>query len=533
MKVKIKEKIDKSIKLFKRIMLKIPLPVAIVLLMIPLRFINLGYSEYICDESVALDWLRVNKSFYPVDFFISLHKGPMQYLIGGLIFLITHDVFNELVYRIPFALANCLSIAVFYLFIKNLTKNKFTAFVTAMLLGINGLIVAFGRIFQYQSFNLLFSILTLYFYSEIAKNVESVSQKNENKIIKNGILGTIFFCLSLLSHWDAIYVLPFVCLILLRDVLFKKNVPSKLKKKFLLLNFLVIASLALVYLIPYLKYFLNSAENQAYFQGRVSPSLITFSKFIDRIKFIIFRIKLYNPLIFLESYLLLLVVSFLFIKKTYFYLLWFVSEILIFTLIFTNPGTHIYNIFIPLLTCISLGINQVLIFIFKGKIKNEKKFRIFIPFALLFLIVFLYYQSYLVFVDHTNEYPWRKKTVLGFEIGNFLNKEKEKYLTNHKIGFPLRREWEQIEIILKDYEKEMGLEVGSTKIQSNENTCPISFYTGRKRSDSGKRFVVAIRYPLSLVNDYKRFSGEKNKDLISIIKNNTEDSVAQIYITSQ
>lgn len=529
MKVKIKEKIDKSIKLVKRVVLKIPLPVAIALLMIPLRFVNLGYSEYICDESVALDWLRVNKSFYPVDFFISLHKGPMQYLMGGLIFLITRDVFNEIIYRIPFAVANCLSIVIFYLFIKNLTKNKLPAFFGAVIFGVNGLLVAFGRIFQYQSFNLLFSILTLYFYSEITKNVEDCLPESENKIIKNSVLGTIFFCLSLLSHWDAIYILPFVFLILLKDVLFKKTLPFKLKKKFLLLNFLVVAFLALLYLIPYFKYFLNSAENQAYFQGRVSPSLITFSKFIDRIKFIIFRIKLYNPLIFFEFHLFLLAVSFLFIKKTYFYFLWFVSEILIFTLIFTNPGTHIYNIFIPLLTCISLGINQVFIFPVKAKKGNEKIFRIFVPFVLLFLIGFLYYQSYVVFVEHTKEYPWRKKTVLGFEIGEFSNKEKEKYLTNNKIGFPLRREWEQIEIVLKDYEKEMGLEVGSTKIQSNENICPISFYTGREVVHSGQRFIVAVKYPLSLVNDYKGFYQTENKVTLKSAINEHGDTTAKIY----
>lgn len=529
MKLVLSEKTNKNINLVKSTLSKIPLPVVIILFMIPLRFINLGYSEYICDESVALDWLRVNKSFYPADFFISLHKGPMQYLIGGLVFLLTRDVFNELAYRIPFALTNCLSIAFFYLFIKNLTKNKFTAFFTAMLFGVNGLLVAFGRIFQYQSLNLLFSILALYFYSEITKIVEDSSQTNENKILRNSLIGTLFFCLSLLSHWDAIYILPFIFLVLLRDVLLKKSLPSKFKINFILFNFLIIAILFSVYLIPYIRYFINSSENQAYFQGRVSPSLITFSKFARRVKFIIFRIKLYNPLVFFEFHLFLLFVSLLFIKKTYFYVLWFISEIFIFTLIFTNPGTHIYNIFIPLLTCISLGVTYLLNIPIKSKKISKNSIKKFTPIFLLFLVGFLYYQSYVIFVNHNPEYPWKKKKILGCEVGNFTSEEKDNYLGNNKIGFPLRREWKQIEFILREYEKSNEMKIGETKIHSNENICPVNFYTNRITSESGERFVVAVKYPLSLVNDYKRFYKFNSKISLESAVNMYGDTTAKIY----
>ena len=531
MKVKTREKIYKTIKLAKDTLSKIPLPVVIIFLMVPQRFINLGYSEYICDESVALDWLRVNNSFYPLDFFISLHKGPMQYLVGGVVFLISRDVFNEVIYRIPFALANCISIAVFYLFIKNLTKNKFSAFFTAALFGVNGLLVAFGRIFQYQSFNLLFSILTLYFYSEITKNADDDLPEKEGKIIKNGVLGTAFFCLSLLSHWDAVYILPFVFLVLLRDVFLKKTLSKRFKRKFILLNFLIIVSVALLYLIPYLRYFLGSTENQAYFRGRFNPSFITLSKFVDRIKFIIFRIKLYNPILFFEVHLFLLVLSLVFIKRTRFYFLWFVSEVLIFTLIFTNPGTHIYNIFIPLLACISLGINQTLQVAGESKRVDKNTLQIFTCAVSLLLLSILYCQSFIVFVDHKPEYPWKTKKVLGYEIGNFSNKEKGKYLSNHKIGFPLRREWKQIDMILKDYEKEMGLETGSVKIQSNENICPVSFYTGRKTSDSGRRFIVAVKYPLSFVNDYKRFYQADEETVLDSAVGRYGNTTAKIYYT--
>lgn len=510
---------------------KIPLPLIIIAIMLPLRLINLGYSEYICDESVALTWLKVNKSFYPLNFLLSQHKGPLQYLLGGLIFLFTKDVFNEFIFRLPFALANCASIVVFYLFIKNITKNKWVALTSAFLFGINGLLVAFGRIMQYQSLNLLFSLLSIYFYSNLSSTSEKNNVDSEKKILRYSVLGTVFFCLSILAHWDAVFVLPYIALVIFKDVLFKKPYLGSFKKKFVFFNLLVILAMAVLYLVPYLINYRNSIENQIYFQKRVNPSPISLSKFVSRIQFIIFRIKLYNPILFLETHLFLLILSFFLIKKTWFYIIWFLFEIFVFTVIFINPGTHIYNIFIPLLIGFSLSLNQVFNFIKNRKGYVKHTLNVLISLLIIPCFSFLYFQSYTLFVDHNPEYPWKSKMIANFKVGNFSSKEREKYLSNHKIGFPLRREWKKIEEFLSEYEKKNGIVVGTTKIQTNENICPVSFYTGREISATGTRFIVPIRYPLSLVNDYKRFSGERDKDNIGLIKTDFGDTTAQIYFT--
>ena len=114
MKSILKTTLNKNLPLIKKIY-----PVLLILaLMVPLRFINLGYSEYICDESVALSYLKLNGSFYSWDFLLLQHKGPMQYLIAGITYLLSGSVFNEHIYRVPFAVINISSIVVLYFFLK-------------------------------------------------------------------------------------------------------------------------------------------------------------------------------------------------------------------------------------------------------------------------------------------------------------------------------------------------------------------------------------------------------------------------------
>ena len=532
MKPSLKLSNNKIFKSVVNVVKKIPLPLVLLLSMLPLRLINLGYSEYICDESVALSWLKVNKAFYSLDFLFSQHKGPLQYLIGGLIFLFTKDVFNELIFRLPFAFANCVSVAVFYLFVKNITKSKPTAFISAFLFGVNGFVLVFGRIFQYQSFNLLFSLLSMYFYSKIPDDAVKNDAELEKKVLKYSLFGTMFFCFSILAHWDAIFVLPYLALVIFKNILLKKNYSNIFKKKFIFLNLSIIVLLAVSFLIPYILNYRNSIENQAYFKNRVNPSKMSVNKFISRAQFILFRIRLYNPILFLEFNFFMLFLSLLFIKKTWFYLLWLLAEIYIFIVIFSNPGTHIYNLFIPLLISTSMVFNQI--FRIVGGLKKYPKIILTLVILLLLThsMIFLYFQSYTLFVDHNPEYPWRKKMIANFEVGNFTDQERAKYLTNNKIGFPLRREWEKIEGVLSKYEETNGFKIGSTKIQTNENVCPVNFYTGREVSSSGTRFIVSIKYPLSFVTDYKRFSGKDDKDIISEIKNSLGGTTAKIYITN-
>jgi hypothetical protein len=505
---------------------KILPPLILVLVLLPLRLINLGYSEYICDESVALEYLKDNREFYSWDFLLSQHKGPMQYLFGGVIYLITRTVFNEAIYRIPFALINVLSIVVLYLFLCNLVRNKYAAFFASLVFGLNGLILVFGRIFQYQSLNLLFSFLSLYFFSRIQR--EDIKD-NHKDILRSSVLGSIFFCFSLLSHWDVVFIVPYVLVVILKYVLLRKDLENKFKIKFIIFNATVILALFVFYLYPYIDHYLNSPENQQYFENRVDPEKVDFEKVVGRAEFILFRIRLYNPLLFVSYISGVLLISLIFIRKTWIYLFWFLIEAAVFLYVFTNPGTHIYNMFVPVTILTAISINGIWEFF----VKRKNIFKLLLPTLLILfyfvLSVFFFYQSYVLFVDHNPEYPWHTKRILGKKIGDFDKKE-EKYLRNNKIGFPLRREWKKIEQVMAKYEREMGLPVGIFDIETNENYCPAVFYTGRTLSTSKEGFVVGVKYPLSLVNDYKRFSSANEKELLEKVKNDDGDTTSYVYI---
>src|SRR4030065_1607361 len=117
---------------------KIDFWVILILLVvsIPLRFVNLGYSEFQDDEKKATVRLLPNQSLG--DFFLSQRKGPAQFLVTSATIFITGDKLNEFAVRFPFTLLNLASVIVFYLLIKKLINNTFTALFSALLYSVNG-----------------------------------------------------------------------------------------------------------------------------------------------------------------------------------------------------------------------------------------------------------------------------------------------------------------------------------------------------------------------------------------------------------
>ena len=185
-----------------------------------LRFKDLGYSDYIGDEHKA--FLEVPEGQSTWDFFMSQRKGPMQFLVSHIPYSITGDFRNELAQRLPFSIISVLSVLIFYSLVKKLTKGDLIAFISTFLFMVNGFIVGFGRIAQYQNLNLLFSFLALYFYIDLIENKE--------ELVKSSLLGTLFWCFSILSHWDAVFILPVVVIIFIKYLVRKDlEVASKIK----------------------------------------------------------------------------------------------------------------------------------------------------------------------------------------------------------------------------------------------------------------------------------------------------------------
>lgn len=153
---------------------------------------------------------------------------------------------------------------------------------------------------------------------------------------------------------------------------------------------------------------------------------------------------------------------------------------------------------------------------------------------LLMIMGFLYYQSYLLFVDYKKEYPVKDKKLLVFKIKGIKESDRKFYRNfeyNNKIGFPYSRRWKQASKIMREYEINNDIELYSIPIETNDITYPIQFYTNRDFTSTGKRFVLAVKYPMSLVNDYKNFSRAKDKTLLEKIQSRYGDTLILLYIT--
>ena len=127
-----------------------------------LRFINLGYSEFQDDEKKTR--IVLNQQTNLIDFFLSQRKGPMQFLVAyvPLTYFQSNGYVNEFAVRLPFTVANFVTVFVLYALILKLTKSHLASFFVAFLFLVNGFVVGFSRIAQYQNLNLLFSITSLY-----------------------------------------------------------------------------------------------------------------------------------------------------------------------------------------------------------------------------------------------------------------------------------------------------------------------------------------------------------------------------------
>ncbi|MDC0449089.1 hypothetical protein OAL67_00580 [bacterium] len=467
--------------------IKTGLSVLVIGLSAFLRFCNLGYSEYIPDEVAVLWPLRDTETHYSIDYLLGQRKGPVQYLVTLVTFFVSRNVYNEFVMRVPFAVASVLAIYFFYKFAYEETKNYWIGLISALVLGANGFILAFGRIVQYQSLNLLFSSIVLYLFAK-----------------KKFVGGTLAFCLSFLAHWDAIFILPVL------TYLFIQNFDKKALLKCLGVGLLVLGP----FMIPYTAKYFSSAESQAYASSRVGISVLGFSeKFVDYT----FKTELYNPFIYIWFISFATLFAVFSIKRNWIYFVWFFSTLVIFLIFIHKPGTHVYNFFLPLSLLSGIGVwNVINVF--------PKWSKVFPGAILCISLGFLYYQSYVIFVDNVVEYPWQQEKFTFRENIYKTKSYSHENLTNNIIGFPLRRNWEEINGFLV-------AENTNYAYITNEVKSIAGFYIDLKYAENLEPpyYAVGVKRPLSFVKDYK-FSQIKGKYTIKKIQDKNDDTLVRIYL---
>lgn len=483
-----------------------------------LRFTHLGYSDYIGDEHKAL--LEVPEGMSLSEFFNTRRKGPMQFLVSHISFLFTQDYRNEFGTRLPFAITSVLAVIAHYMFVKKFSSNKIIAFLSSFLFLVNGFIVGFGRIAQYQNLNLLFNFLSLFFYLDL------ISDKTDKKKLISSLLGTLFFSLSLLSHWDVIFIIPVIGYIFGKYLL-NKDISKKEKLRLIIFNIILGCILLLPFLIPYTMTQLAHSDNQEYFARRVSTGVSNNNLYLQ-------YIQLYNPFYTLYFISALAIIGLIGIKKNWVILLWFIYVYSLFELLVRKPGTHIYNFVIPAMILAGYGMYYI--------IKYTPKYLKFIPILGIFLsFSFLYYQSHYIYVDHRQEYPWDSKTY--FEGFKKENRDKDwvkkipvlktrTYSIKDKLplfGFTHSRDWNMINEYVNEHNRLNGTDYG---FMSNEDKTVNQWYMDAGYDSTGEFYAIGIKDPMNYVKDWQ-LTNIGNKELLEKFsrEGSTDgDSYVRIYL---
>lgn len=508
----------------------------IILFSVFVRVEGIGYSNYQGDEVNTMDFLyEMNDGV--LNYLLAQKRGPVQYLIN----ISNVSMFgyrDESQIRLVYSIAGILALITFYLFVRKVYDSS-TAFITSVLLAINGLFIAFARITQYQSI--------MYFLVPIGVLVfvNSINKKDYKLAFVSGLL----MSLSVLTHYDTLSVLPFfisIYLSLVINEIYKHGFVLNNKNQiFAYLHFVIFA---LAFIIPAASYYIPFAMGESfdnttssYLDNRLSGggfmprteitlklitmyipkfhiwvlfilgilSIISYGKYfkeqslimINKIgikkEWIYYLYLLLTSLILFSSVFSLypikprtsslliilcsLAISTLLIlnKKIDLYkkavIIWFLGCYSFYWFIMKDPRTHVYVSFIPLFMIAADGFIK-LIYMVKSKYVVNAILGLFV-----LMLIFISGVNYKIFVDRNPEYPWWDKTFLGWDIYNIKRVRYEKI--EGVFGFNNYRGWEQVAGMFNK-----GCLVGNFK--SNEKDSITYFYTRRHQIPITSDFTV-------------------------------------------
>ena len=180
-----------------------------------LRFVHLGYSEFLGDEAgnCLVNALQVVHG----DSTVLLHpqltpftRPPAQVLIPAMTYFLT-DTLDETVIRYPFALAGLASVWMAYRLGWELFGSLTAGLVAGYLAALNGFMIAFSRGVQYQSVTALALLTATFFLWRMARSQCAHDAR------RNLLAGVAMFGLAMLAHFDAVLFVPAILLAALRS----------------------------------------------------------------------------------------------------------------------------------------------------------------------------------------------------------------------------------------------------------------------------------------------------------------------------
>lgn len=204
--------------------------IIILVLSVYFRTAGLGFSDFQGDEIAAQNYLFHDRGLK--DFILSRPIPLGQYVVtylanvvlnwastGRLLFdPLTFDLLNfqhaELVVRLPFMLASNATLLLIYYIVRREVSTQ-SALYVSMFIGLNGLVIAFSRIAQYQSVIMLISVLNLVVVAKLFSPTQATYRAPWKLYLVLGLLHAS----GLMFHYDAItFVLPTLGVLVLKAI---------------------------------------------------------------------------------------------------------------------------------------------------------------------------------------------------------------------------------------------------------------------------------------------------------------------------
>ncbi len=364
---------------------------------IGLRFLNLGYSDFQGDEISAICHPSHFSSLIKfLGYLLGQQKGPVQYLITCAYGLVDPAFSGELLLRLPFAAANVLSLVCLFFIIRSLFDFNSAIFGT-FLVAANGMFIAFGRIVQYQSFVILGVSASLLFLM--------LAIKRDRWRLPGLYLGFASAAGALLAHFDAVFIIPPLAVLTAYWWQYARQQPEARRLTLHLLGAIAVASL------PPLAFYAEFAHHASqsslqYWSNRIAgPHTNPFM-----------TAAFYAPVLFVWVSLAAAVAGLLRVRWNLGWqvlLAWLIPPLAFFGLFFGDSRTHIYAYVLPLTLVAGLGLAEVTAWVKRrwGTSAGQAMRAV-----ILIFLVLDSYASYTLFVDHSVEYPWQPKTVMGIEM---------------------------------------------------------------------------------------------------------------------
>lgn len=171
--------------------------ICVLVLAAAFRLPRLHYSEFQGDEAIVM--LKAAAVIQGREDVLFRHKkGPAEILIPTALLALGGRL-PEAWARLPFALAGLGGLGLVYLLGREMTSQK-AGLWAALFSALNGYLVAFSRIVQYQSLVFLLSALALWCGYRFAR-----ARAQAGGYL---VLAGLFTGVGLLAHYDAVFILP-------------------------------------------------------------------------------------------------------------------------------------------------------------------------------------------------------------------------------------------------------------------------------------------------------------------------------------